>query len=72
MAPPGKNMKHKNFTGKNDSLKKAKKFPEGVKKKRKWIPEGKKFKGSVKEGGFLIKHFLRNMYVIQFVREYFK
>lgn len=47
-------MKHKNDTGKNDNLKEVKTLPAGVKKKRKWIPDHK-FKGSVKEGGFLNK-----------------
>ncbi|XP_037551562.1 thyroid transcription factor 1-associated protein 26 homolog [Nematolebias whitei] len=56
MAPVGHKMKHKNFTERNDSLKKAKKLPDGVKNKRRWIPDDKKFKGSVKEGqGFAFK-----------------
>lgn len=63
MASVGHKMKHTNFTEKKDSLKKAKKFPEGVKKKRRWIPDDKKFKGSVKEGEFMIKHFYKGTYM---------
>ncbi|XP_017270334.1 thyroid transcription factor 1-associated protein 26 homolog [Kryptolebias marmoratus] len=56
MAPRGQKMKNKNFTEKSDNLKRAKQLPAGVKKKRKWIPDHKTFKGSVQEGqGFALK-----------------
>lgn len=47
-------MKNKTFTAKEGNRKKSQNNPHGVKKKRKWIPEHKVFKGSVKEGEFLL------------------
>lgn len=56
MAPTEKKMKNKKFTGKDGVWKKPQNNAQGVKKKRKWIPEHKSFEGSVKEGqGFAYK-----------------
>lgn len=42
----------KRVTAKDDISKKNMHKAQGVKKKRKWIPENKMFKGSLKEGQF--------------------
>uniref|UniRef100_A0A3P8S7R0 Coiled-coil domain containing 59 n=1 Tax=Amphiprion percula TaxID=161767 RepID=A0A3P8S7R0_AMPPE len=56
MAPTDQKMKNKKFTSKDGNIKKPKNTVQGVKKKRKWIPEHKVFEGSVKEGqGFAFK-----------------
>ncbi|XP_030576279.1 thyroid transcription factor 1-associated protein 26 homolog [Archocentrus centrarchus] len=55
MAPTDKKTKIEKF-GKEGDLTKTKSGAQGVKKKKKWIPEHKVFKGSVKEGqGFAFK-----------------
>ncbi|KAK2883044.1 hypothetical protein Q8A73_021977 [Channa argus] len=49
-------MKNKKLTGKDGSWKKPQNNAQGVKKKKKWIPEHKLFEGSVQEGqGFAYK-----------------
>lgn len=56
MAPTEQKMKNKTFTPKDGAWKKSKNNVQGVKKKRKWIPEHKVFEGNVKEGqGFALK-----------------
>ncbi|XP_070709700.1 thyroid transcription factor 1-associated protein 26 homolog [Pempheris klunzingeri] len=56
MAPTGQQMKKKKFPSKDDTWKKSNSNARGVKKKRKWVPEEKVYKGSVKEGqGFAFK-----------------
>ncbi|XP_023284942.1 thyroid transcription factor 1-associated protein 26 [Seriola lalandi dorsalis] len=56
MAPTDRKMKSNKFTAKDGNWKKSKNNAQGVKKKRKWIPEHKVFEGSVKEGqGFAFK-----------------
>ncbi|KAM3588018.1 uncharacterized protein V6R79_019264 [Siganus canaliculatus] len=50
MAPTDQKMKSKKVTGRDDSGKTFKNKPQGVKKKRKWVPEHKVFQGNVKEG----------------------
>ncbi|XP_044041497.1 thyroid transcription factor 1-associated protein 26 homolog isoform X1 [Siniperca chuatsi] len=56
MAPADQKMKNKKFTAKDGNWKKSKNNAQGVKKKRKWVPEHKVFEGSVKEGqGFALK-----------------
>lgn len=50
---------HKKATAKDDTSKQNKPKAQGVKKKRKWIPEHKLFKGSLKEGMFLNPQLLR-------------
>lgn len=56
MAPTDQKMKNKKFTAKDGNWKKPKNDAQGVKKKRKWVPEHKVFEGSVKEGqGFALK-----------------
>ncbi|XP_031169588.1 thyroid transcription factor 1-associated protein 26 homolog [Sander lucioperca] len=56
MAPTDKKMKNKKFTAKDGNWKKSKNNAQGVKKKRKWVPEHKVYEGSVKEGqGFALK-----------------
>ncbi|XP_026217029.1 thyroid transcription factor 1-associated protein 26 homolog [Anabas testudineus] len=56
MAPTDKKMKKTTFSGKQDNWKKSKNNAQGVKKKRKWMPENKIFEGSVTEGqGFAFK-----------------
>ncbi|XP_040886545.1 thyroid transcription factor 1-associated protein 26 homolog [Toxotes jaculatrix] len=56
MAPTDQKMKSNNFRAKDGNWKKSKDNAQGVKKKRKWIPEHKMFEGSVKEGqGFAFK-----------------
>lgn len=54
MAPVDQNMKSKKFTTKGGSWKKPKTNTQGVQKKGKWIPDGKVFQGSVKEGKSLL------------------
>ncbi|XP_018526525.1 thyroid transcription factor 1-associated protein 26 homolog [Lates calcarifer] len=56
MAPTNQKMKNNKFTAKDGNWKKSKNNVQGVKKKRKWVPEHKVFEGSVKEGqGFAFK-----------------
>ncbi|XP_078137552.1 thyroid transcription factor 1-associated protein 26 homolog isoform X3 [Sander vitreus] len=56
MAPTDQKMKNKKFTAKDGNWKKSKNNAQGVKKKRKWVPEHKVYEGSVKEGqGFALK-----------------
>ncbi|XP_070848242.1 thyroid transcription factor 1-associated protein 26 homolog [Chaetodon trifascialis] len=56
MAPTDQRMKNKKFTAKDGKWKNSQNNPRGVKKKRKWVPEQKVFKGNVKEGqGFALK-----------------
>lgn len=56
MAPTDPKMKNKTFTAKDGHWKKSKNTVQGVKKKRKWVPEHKMFEGNVKEGqGFALK-----------------
>ncbi|KAM9334943.1 thyroid transcription factor 1-associated protein 26 homolog [Symphorus nematophorus] len=56
MAPTDQKMKNKKFTAKDGNREKSKNNAQGVKKKRKWIPEHKLFEGNVKEGqGFAFK-----------------
>lgn len=50
MAPTNQKMKNNKFTAKDGNWKKSKNDVQGVKKKRKWVPEHKVFEGSVKEG----------------------
>lgn len=45
-------MKTKKFAGKEGDWEKSKNNAQGVKKKRKWIPENKVYEGSAKEGEF--------------------
>lgn len=45
MAPTDQKMKNKTFAAKKNN-------PQGAKKKRKWVPEDKIFRGSVQEGRF--------------------
>ncbi len=54
MAPTDQKMKTNKFGTKDGSWKKSKNNVQGVKKKRKWIPEHKLFKGSVNEGEFCL------------------
>lgn len=51
MASTDQNM-DKRVTAKDDISKNRMHKAQGVKKKRKWIPENKMFKGSLKEGQF--------------------
>ncbi|XP_045927733.1 thyroid transcription factor 1-associated protein 26 homolog [Micropterus dolomieu] len=56
MAPTAVKIKNKKFTAKDGNWKKSNNNAQGVKKKRKWVPEHKVFEGSVKEGqGFALK-----------------
>ncbi|KAG8005610.1 Thyroid transcription factor 1-associated protein 26-like protein [Nibea albiflora] len=56
MAPTDQKMKNKKFAAKDGNWKKSKNNTQGVKKKRKWVPEGKLFEGNLKEGqGFAFK-----------------
>lgn len=56
MAPTDQKMKNKKFTAKDGNWKKSKNNTQGVKKKRKWVPESKIFEGNQKEGqGFAFK-----------------
>ncbi|XP_041636774.1 thyroid transcription factor 1-associated protein 26 homolog [Cheilinus undulatus] len=56
MAPTAQKMKKGDFTREDGNWKNSKNKTQGVKKKRKWIPETKLFEGSVKEGqGFAFK-----------------
>ncbi|XP_026182972.1 thyroid transcription factor 1-associated protein 26 homolog [Mastacembelus armatus] len=56
MAPIDQKTKNKTFAGRDGNWKKSKHNAQGVKKKRKWIPEQKMFEGSLKEGqGFAFK-----------------
>ncbi|XP_032361241.1 thyroid transcription factor 1-associated protein 26 homolog [Etheostoma spectabile] len=56
MAPVDQKMKNKRFTAKDGNWKKSKNNAQGVKKKRKWVPEHKVYEGSVNEGqGFAFK-----------------
>ena len=50
MAPTDQKMKSKKFTAKEGNWKKPQNKTQGVKKKRKWVPEHKVYEGSVKEG----------------------
>lgn len=50
MAPTDQKMKTKKFAAKDGNWQKSKNNAQGVKKKRKWIPEHKVFEGSVREG----------------------
>ncbi|CAJ1054747.1 Thyroid transcription factor 1-associated protein 26-like protein [Xyrichtys novacula] len=53
---PTQQTKMKNKSVRDGNWKGSKNQAQGVKKKRKWIPEGKLFEGSVKEGqGFAFK-----------------
>ena len=52
MAPTDQKMKTNKFTAKGGKRGKSKGDGQGVKKKRKWIPENKVFEGSVGEGAF--------------------
>ncbi|XP_054480848.1 thyroid transcription factor 1-associated protein 26 homolog [Anoplopoma fimbria] len=56
MAPTDQKMKNKKFTPKEGNWNKSKHNQQGVKQKRKWIPDQKVYEGSVKEGqGFALK-----------------
>ncbi|KAE8281385.1 Thyroid transcription factor 1-associated protein 26-like protein [Larimichthys crocea] len=56
MAPTDQKMKSKKFTATDGNWKKSKNNTQGVKKKRKWVPESKIFEGNLKEGqGFAFK-----------------
>lgn len=57
MASTDQNI-DKKVTAKDDISKKNMHKAQGVKKKRKWIPENKMFKGSLKEGQFPHKPFM--------------
>lgn len=52
MAPTDQKMKNNKFTAKGGNWKKSKSNAQGVKMKRKWVPEQKIFKGNIKEGTF--------------------
>lgn len=51
MASTDQNV-HKKTTAKENTFKKPRQKAQGVKTKRKWIPEHKMFQGSIKEGWF--------------------
>ncbi|XP_047431330.1 thyroid transcription factor 1-associated protein 26 homolog [Mugil cephalus] len=56
MAPTDQKMKNKKFAAKDGNLKKPHHIAQGVKKKKKWVPERQAFEGSIKEGqGFAFK-----------------
>ncbi|XP_031715112.1 thyroid transcription factor 1-associated protein 26 homolog [Anarrhichthys ocellatus] len=56
MAPTDQQRKTKKFTAKDGNWKKSNNNGQGVKQKRKWVPEQKVYEGSVKEGqGFALK-----------------
>ncbi|KAM6961746.1 thyroid transcription factor 1-associated protein 26 homolog [Tautogolabrus adspersus] len=56
MAPTDPKTKQSRFTRKDGNWKKSKNNPQGVKMKKKWIPDNKLYEGSVQEGqGFAFK-----------------
>nr|XP_046234966.1 thyroid transcription factor 1-associated protein 26 homolog [Scatophagus argus] len=56
MAPTDQKTKKREFAAKDGNRKKSINNVQGVKKKKKWIPEHKVFKGNIKEGqGFAFK-----------------
>lgn len=54
MAPTNQKMKAKKPSAKSGNPKFTKGKAQDVKKKRKWVPEQKVFKGNLKEGTFFI------------------
>lgn len=50
MAPTEQKMKSRKPSAKDGDRKFVKSNAQGVKKKRKWVPEHKVFRGNVKEG----------------------
>lgn len=56
MAPTDQKMKSRKPSAKDGNRKFVKSNAQGVKKKRKWVPEHKVFKGNVKEGNLAPQH----------------